>query len=83
MKAAYNSGMKSLITWVGLVDFKGAGLRPRDERDAADNIGAGPILNAVKSLQPDEVLLIHGYASDKERAQLEPFNIWLRKNSDC
>ena len=75
--------MKSLITWVGLVDFKGAGLKPRDQRDAADNIGGGPILNAVKTLRPNEVLLIHAYASEGERKQLEPFKSWLRKNSDC
>jgi transcriptional regulator with PAS, ATPase and Fis domain len=59
-----------LLSWLGIADLKAAGLLPNN---AAEPIGDGPILGALKNLSFDELHLLHDQDPQKVTAYLD----WL------
>lgn len=62
---------KVLICWVGVTDLKAA--------QGVEDIGLGPIAQAVIEREYDHVLLIHDFSLDR----VEPYRLWLQSQSEA
>jgi transcriptional regulator with PAS, ATPase and Fis domain len=65
---------KILISWLGVTDLKAAGQIPTRPDDA---MGDGPILSALKTLQFDELHLLH----DQDKLLATAYMSWLADHS--